>query len=34
VKPNEVTTLKREDLYAGRDRTFEVAKSLLKELIK
>jgi hypothetical protein len=26
--------LKREDLYAGRDRTLEVAKSVLKELIK
>jgi carboxyl-terminal processing protease len=34
VRPNEVTTLKREDLYAGRDRTLEVAKSVLKELIK
>lgn len=30
VRPNEVTTLKRRDLYEGRDRTLEAAKSLLK----
>jgi carboxyl-terminal processing protease len=31
ITPNEVTTLKRQDLYAGRDRTLELAKSLLKQ---
>ena len=30
ITPNEVTTLKRQDLYAGRDRTMEVAKSLFR----
>jgi C-terminal peptidase prc len=30
ITPNEVTTLKRKDLYAGRDRTMEVAKSLFR----
>ena len=34
VKPNAVTTLRRQDLYEGRDRTLEVAKSLLKELTR
>lgn len=31
ITPNEVTTLKRQDLYAGRDRTLELAKSFLKQ---
>jgi carboxyl-terminal processing protease len=30
ITPNERTTLKRQDLYAGRDRTVELAKSLFK----
>ena len=30
ITPNEVTTLRRQDLYAGRDRTMEIAKSLLR----
>ena len=30
ITPNEVTTLKRQDLYAGRDPTMEVAKSLFR----
>jgi carboxyl-terminal processing protease len=30
VIPNEVTTLKRQDLYDGRDRTFEAAKSFFR----
>jgi carboxyl-terminal processing protease len=30
VSPNEVTTLRRQDLYAGRDRSMEVAKSVLR----
>ena len=30
VRPNEITTLQRRDLYEGRDRTIEVAKSFLK----
>ncbi len=30
ISPNEMTTLKRKDLYAGRDRTVELAKSFLK----
>lgn len=31
INPNYTTTLNRKDLYAGRDRTLEVAKTLLKE---
>ena len=30
IMPNKITTLKRQDLYAGRDRTMEVAKSLFR----
>jgi carboxyl-terminal processing protease len=30
ISPNELTTLQRKDLYAGRDRTLELAKSFLK----
>jgi carboxyl-terminal processing protease len=30
ITPNEVTPLKRKDLYAGRDRTMEVAKSMFR----
>ena len=30
ITPNELTKLKRQDLYAGRDRTLEVAKSLFR----
>jgi carboxyl-terminal processing protease len=32
IIPDEVTTLRREDLYAGRDRTLELAKAYLKHL--
>ena len=32
VKPNEVTTLKRQDLYEGRDRTLEVAKGFFRHV--
>jgi carboxyl-terminal processing protease len=34
VTPNDITTLKRDDLYAGRDRTLEMAKAYLKERIR
>ena len=34
VKPNEVSTLKRQDLYAGRDRTLEVAKVFFKHVLR
>jgi len=34
ITPDEVTTLRREDLYAGRDRTLELAKSYLTRLRK
>ena len=30
ITPDLLTSLKRQDLYAGRDRTLETAKSLLK----
>ena len=32
VTPNEITTIKRRDLYAGRDGTLELGKLLLKQL--
>ena len=34
ISPQDITTLKREDLYAGRDGTLELAKSYLKRKIK
>jgi hypothetical protein len=34
VTPNDITTLRRDDLYAGRDRTLEMAKAYLKERIR
>jgi len=34
VNPQDLTTLKREDLYAGRDGTLELAKSYLKHHLK
>ena len=34
ITPDDVTTLRREDLYAGRDRTLELAKSYLARLRK
>jgi len=34
IIPNEITTLKRDDLYEGRDRTLELAKAYLKERVR
>ena len=34
ITPNAQTTLKRQDLYAGRDRTVELAKSLFKNHLR
>lgn len=34
ITPNETTALTRDDLYAGRDRTLEVAKTYLKERVR
>jgi carboxyl-terminal processing protease len=34
IKPDFVTTIKRSDLYAGRDQTLELAKSVLKNSIR
>jgi carboxyl-terminal processing protease len=34
ITPNEITPLKRQDLYAGRDRTLEIAKSFLRKYVR
>ncbi|HEY6806318.1 MAG TPA: S41 family peptidase [Pyrinomonadaceae bacterium] len=33
ITPDQITSLRRDDLYAGRDRTLEIAKAYLKEKI-
>jgi carboxyl-terminal processing protease len=34
ITPDETTALKRDDLYAGRDRTLEIAKNYLKQRLR